>query len=289
MSAKISWKALRTVLVVGAVGCISALVAAAVIFNDVWREKPVRVDGKLVGEITTDQLATVDRTRVFFGHQSVGENILDGVPTVYEQAGMTGPPIEMGGTEPGPQGGFITHDFIGENEHPLLKIQDFDKTLRSGLGNKVDVAMMKLCFLDINTKTDVSALFEQYRDTISALERDFPDLRFVHMTVPLLTDSTIKNRIKIKLGGSDRYGQGENVMRERYNQLVRNEYGDRVFDIAAIESTAPDGTRNQLQYNGQPYHALYPGYASDIGHLNSAGSTLVATAFLQAIASASPR
>jgi hypothetical protein len=34
----------------------------------------------LASGITTDDLAKVSRTKAFFGHQSVGMNMLDGVP-----------------------------------------------------------------------------------------------------------------------------------------------------------------------------------------------------------------
>ena len=113
--------------------------------------------------ITADELAKVSRTRVFFGHQSVGMNILEGASSVYAAYGMTAPPIGEGAV-PGSEGGFIDHAFIGENGNPLLKIQDFAAKLRAGLGERVDVAMMKLCYVDITSGTDVRAVFDAYRD-----------------------------------------------------------------------------------------------------------------------------
>lgn len=263
---------------------------AAVVTYDVWKEKSMPVKGEVVATVDDGQLAVVDRTRVFFGHQSVGENILGGVEAIYARQGLVAPPIEENGARPGPAGGFISHAYIGANEQPRLKIDDFARTLRGGLGDRVDVALMKFCFLDISTRTDVDALFAHYRDTIAALQRDYPAIAFVHVTVPLTTDSGIKNRIKIMFGGSDRYGQGENVARHRYNELLRRHYGeDRVFDLAAIESTTPDGGRQEFRYRDQPYYALHTGYASDLGHLNAEGSEIAARAFLQAVATASGR
>lgn len=272
----------------GALGGVTVLAAAAMFFGDVGKERSMPADPEVVAAISNDQLATVGRTRVFFGHQSVGSNILDGVTAIFTAHRMTAPPIEENVDLAG-SGGFIVHKFIGVNEKPVTKIEAFDKALRSGLGDRVDVAMMKLCFLDITTGTDIDALFGQYREAIAGLERDYPKIHFLHVTVPLTTDSSFRNRIKIKLGGSDRYGQGENVARERFNDLMRSAYGDHVFDLAAVESTSPDGVRQTLYYNGQPYYAMYTGYASDLGHLNPTGSEVAATAFLQAIATASPR
>ncbi|HTH85486.1 hypothetical protein, partial [Mycobacterium sp.] len=84
------------------------------------------------------------------------------------------------------------------------------------------------------------------------------------------------------------FGQAANLARERLNSLIRREYrGRHLFDLAAIESTKPDGTRVSGRYDNQEYFALYDGYAADIGHLNAIGSKIVATAFLEAIAEAS--
>jgi hypothetical protein len=246
--------------------------------------------GSVASGITTDDLAKVSRTKVFFGHQSVGMNVLDGVPGVYAAHGMAAPAIEQGGTRPGTDAGFVDHAFIGENEKPVLKIQDFDAKMRSGIGQQADVAVMKLCYIDIMTSTDVGALFATYRDTIAALERDFPKVTFVHVTVPLMTEQGQLSKLKSRLTGSSRYGPAENAARERLNALIRREYaGGHLFDLAAIESTAPDGSRAIGTYQGQQYDRLYDGYASDSGHLNGEGARVAATGWLKAIAQASPK
>jgi len=246
--------------------------------------------GSLASGITTDDLAKVSRTRVFFGHQSVGMNVLEGVPAAYTAQGMTAPPIEQESARPSTDSGFITHAFIGENEKPLLKIQDFDARMRSGIGQQVDVAMMKLCYIDIRSDTDTGALFATYRETMAGLQRDFPDVTFVYVTVPLMTERGQLSRLKGLLTRSGRYGPEENVARERLNALIRREYaGGHLFDLAAIESTTPDGSRATGTYEGQPYYRLHDGYASDSGHLNRLGARAAATGWLTAIAQASPR
>jgi hypothetical protein len=246
--------------------------------------------GSVESDIALDDLIKVSRTRVFFGHQSVGMNVLDGVPSVYAAHGMKAPPIEQGGTRPGADAGFIGHSFIGENEKPLVKIGDFDAKLRSGIGQQVDVAMMKLCYVDIMSNTDVDALFARYRETMAALERDLPNVTLVHVTVPLMTEQGSLSRLKSLLTSSGRFGPAENATRERLNALIRRDYaGGHLYDLAAVESTAPDGSRATGTYQGQRYYRLYDGYASDSGHLNGEGAQVAATAWLQAIAQASPR
>ena len=161
------------------------------------------------------------------------------------------------------------------------------------MGRQVDVALMKFCWGDIWSDTDVDALFARYRATMAALERDFPHVTFIHVTVPLATEpglfTELKTRLKTLLGRRDVRGQPANVARERLNALIRGEYAGRhLFDLAAIESTKPDGARVSGSYDNQGYFALYDGYASDMGdHLNAVGAKIAATAFLKAIAQAS--
>ena len=287
MLAPTRWRVRRPVATVVAV--VALVAALSAVMADRWnKEKSMPIQGNVASATTTEDLTAVARTRVFFGHQSVGMNVLGAVPGVYADNGVSAPPIEQGRTEPGPNGGFIAHDFIGENGKPLLKLEDFDRTVRGGMGRQVDVALMKFCYVDVTTSTDVDALFARYRDTMAALERDFPNVTFIHMTVPLTTESGFFLKLKTLLGGSDRFGQAENVARERLNALIRREYGGHhLFDLAAIESTKPDGTRVSGRYDNQGYFALYDGYASDVGHLNAVGSKIAATAFLDAIAEAS--
>jgi hypothetical protein len=209
-------------------------------------------------------------TRVFFGHQSVGKDVLDGVRSLARRG------------EPVPE---IQDALIGENENPLLKIEDFATRMRGGLGEQVDVAMMKLCYIDVTARADVDALFETYRTTLSALERDYPEVTFVHVTVPLTTERSGLSKLRAGLTGNDRYGPDENAARERLNALIRDAYAEQhLFDLAAVESTRPDGSRVAGRHDGSDYFALYGGYASDLGHLNAAGAEVAAAAWLTAVA-----
>jgi hypothetical protein len=242
-------------------------------------------------QISATDLEQVARTRVFFGHQSVGRNILDAVPAVFSAHGVQAPPIEQRRTATEASGGYIAEALIGENTKPLQKIQDFDAVMRSRPGLEVDVAVVKLCYIDIVPGTEVDAVFTAYRESMAALERDFPHITFVKATVPLTTRLSTLTKLKQRLrGNDDAYGAAANARRERLNELIRKEYGgDDLFDLAAVESTAPDGSRVSGRHQGQPYFALYDGYASDVGHLNAEGSRRVATAWLAAIARASTK
>jgi hypothetical protein len=292
MQASTRWSVRRPIAAVVAVLALVLTLVLAVVMADGWnKEMSMPIGGNVGSAITTEDLITVAHTRLFFGHQSVGMNMLNAIPGIYADHGVSAPPIEQGRAEAAVNGGFIAHEFIGENTKPLLKVEEFNRAMRDGMGRQVDVAVMKFCSIDITSSTDVDALFARYRDTMAALERDFPDVTFVHVTVPLTTEpnflSKLKTLVKKVLGRSDPLAQAANVTRERLNALIRREYrGRHLFDLAAIESTEPDGTRVFGRYDNQQYFALYDGYASDRVHLNAAGSKVAATAFLEAIAQA---
>ena len=211
--------------------------------------------------VTDGDLRAVDSHRVLFGHQSVGWNILDGVATVYGKRGVPAPTVldELPASGPG-----FAQVEIGTNGDPRSKFTAFKSAVEQ---QNPQVAAMKLCFVDITAGTKARAVFAQYRATVAALQASSPQTHLVHMTVPLTTNDPASN-----------------VVRERYNTLVRSAFGPDVVDIARVESTRPNGSRVKGRHHGKRYYALYRGYASDDGHLNTRGGTRVAKVFLLQIA-----
>lgn len=263
----------RFVTVLAAV-CLLVATAGYMSWNPTPSYESVADDGAaLTGR---DDVEAFTRRRVFFGHMSVGKNILTGLDELYaahEVEPAARIEITPGESPTLPDDGVLVHALIGENRHPQRKLANFDRTLRAGLAEQVEIAALKFCYIDVRWDTDVEALFETYRDTLAQLEADYPDVRFVHLTVPLTTGAYgIRDHLKVWAGRDD------NAARERYNDLVRETYGpDRVFDIAALEATAPDGT------TGDP--ELFGGYSSDGAHLNRAGATRIAAEFVNFLTS----
>jgi hypothetical protein len=237
----------------------------------------VAAEGAALAE--AEQLEAVAQQRIFFGHMSVGENILDGLNRVYAAHDVDPPmvlEIAPGESPDLPSDGFLVHALIGENRHPVGKLENFDATLRAGLGEQVDVAALKFCYIDIRWNSDVEALFSRYQDTLSQLESDYPDVQFVHLTVPLTTGPYgIRDHLKIVAGRND------NAARERYNDLMRQSYGEgELFDLAMLEATDPDGVLRAPQ--------LLSGYSSDGAHLNAVGSERLAAELVAHLADGTP-
>src|SRR3954471_5260390 len=101
--------------------------------------------------------------RVYFGHQSVGANIIQGVKELCKGAGV---PV------------FIKDEFVPENGDPLRKLASFKSSV--GAGSRYDVALVKFCYVDISAETDARALFASYRAAIDELRAKNPRTVFVH-------------------------------------------------------------------------------------------------------------
>lgn len=224
------------------------------------------------GDLAT-QLETLHGAAVYFGHNSVGSNMIDGVSALLaENAGPE--PTVAGTSDPAlVSAGVFAHSGIGGNGDPTAKIATFRTLMTGALGGKADVAFMKFCFVDFETATwdtqaNVDALFAEYQAMVAAVHTAHPTLKLVHLTVPLSPAD-----------------DPNNARRERVSQKLRAAYGVDVFDLALLESTNP-ATHARVMGTGSSAPRLYSGWASDgSGHLNAAGSRAVAEALIAFLAS----
>ncbi len=229
-----------------------------------------------IEKITPKQLALLAQQHIFFGHQSVGQNIIDGLSSLQRDF----PELRLGVSEFEQESGIkgFVHGPIGKNMDPVSKIDDFVDTIDKGIGGKVDIAFFKFCYVDVTAKTDVDALFNSYREAMDRLSGRYPGTLFLHTTVPLTIVQTGTRAWIKKVIGRPLGGYADNVQRNRYNELLRNAYGGKssIFDLAAIEATQPDGKPYRFKHRGRFNDALYPAYASDGRHLNASGARLAA-------------
>lgn len=219
--------------------------------------------------------------RIFFGHQSVGDNILDGVNDVTGgklsiREGRTAALLASPG---------LVHTRIGKNEAPGTKLADFEAALEK-LEAPVDIAFFKFCYVDFSAGTDVEQLFTQYVSTLQRLRARHPGVTFVHVTVPLTAvASGAKAWLRKTVTRRPAWGARENETRHRFNTLLRTRLaGEPLFDLAALESTRADGSSHTYQHEGQTLPALVAEYSDDGQHLNSVGRRRVAEALLTFLA-----
>ena len=229
-------------------------------------------------------LERVARERIYFGHQSVGANLLQGVQDLAAEAGVPVRIVRADRASDVPPASF-GHTFVPENGQPLKKLDSF----RAALGSaSVDIALVKFCYVDIRGDTDVKALFERYQQTIAELRRANPRTTFVHVTLPLTTAQAGFKALAKRVLGRAPSGTIENVRREQYNRLLREAYAGRepLFDLARIESTAPDGNPVRVEWDGVLAPALAPAYTDDGGHLNAEGRRRAARELIAVLAAA---
>jgi lysophospholipase L1-like esterase len=166
------------------------------------------------------------------------------------------------------------------------KFVSFAEVMAGPAGKGVDVALMKLCYVDIDASTDVQAVFDAYVAMMDEVEAAYPDVRFLYTTAALTSDRTWKGKVKAVLGRGDQMGPADNVARERYNAMIREKYAatGRLVDIAAAQA---EGT-GRRSHDGSTYYVLNENLTFDRGHLNEVGSRAVAAELLKVVATNSP-
>lgn len=238
------------------------------------------------GDLAAD-LAKVSRLRIFFGHQSVGGNILDGVAQLSREVPQAKLEVVEGSSPQVLSKPAFLQAAIGQNAQPQTKIAQFRQVMEGGLGNLAQVAFYKFCYLDIGVDTDVEALFAQYRRSHEELKGKFPGTTFVHVTAPLtVVEGGAKGALKRLLGKTVK-SAAANAKRHRFNELMRQAYQGKepLFDLARIEATSEDGQTFSVTHEGKALPALISAYTDDGSHLNARGGRWVARHLIAFLAS----
>lgn len=221
--------------------------------------------------LTAAQVEKVRDTRIFFAHRSVGGNVLDGLDDLRSQYRVADPETvnlnDRSVSAIPASGPALVDALVGVNGDPIGKLDEFADYLRSGVGDRVDVALIKFCYSDIRESSgpgfdSIDELFKTYAATMAELERAYPQVTFVYATIPV-------ENLEIKGGRTPGLAR-HNANRARFNALVRAHAGTSrpLWDVARLESIGPDGSRYVTTYDGSSHEGLHPDYTRDGGHLN---------------------
>jgi hypothetical protein len=254
-------------------GSFLALAAAFLVFSS-----PGYAEEQAVS-LTKADVEAVATQRVLFAHQSVGANILDGVRKLADENDVKLTITESRsdqGTTPA-----IFQFMVGRNGDPLGKIKDFVST--SSSFPDIDVALMKICYVDLNKNSDATAVAKTYADAIKTLQRAHPSTRFIAITSPLTAvPSGAKAWVKSLIKGSSPE-LADNEKRKEFNDYLRKEFDkDHLFDLAAVEA------EKAVADDGKEIEVMRPSLTDDGGHLNAAGQRLVGAAFIKLLAAQKP-
>jgi lysophospholipase L1-like esterase len=254
-------------------GSFLALAAAFLIFSS-----PGYAEEQAVS-LTKADVEAAARQRVLFAHQSVGANILDGVRKLADENNVkltiTESRSDQGKTPA------IFQFMVGRNGDPLGKIKDFIST--SSSFPDIDVAMVKICYVDLNKNSDATAVAKTYADAIKTLQRAHPSTRFIAITSPLTAvPSGAKAWVKSLIRGSPPE-LADNEKRKEFNDYLRKEFDkDHLFDLAALEA------EKAVADDGKEIEVMRPSLTDDGGHLNATGQRLIGTAFIKLLAAQKP-
>ncbi|MBM4340816.1 MAG: hypothetical protein FJ110_14900 [Deltaproteobacteria bacterium] len=216
--------------------------------------------------------------KIFFGHQSVGFNIIEGIRDLLGKNVEIFPKILETVNPAAFDTPVFAHSKVGDNGDARSKLKSFGDLLRGGIGGRAEVAFFKFCYVDITVETDIEAFFSVYKRVMDRLQESFPETALFHVTVPLKTvDNGIKIKVKRTLGLQVK-SRDDNMKRNQFNDWLRAEYGKNqlLFDLAMVESTCPDGSRAIFEDGGRSFYHLAPVYTHDGGHLNERGRKWVA-------------
>lgn len=233
---------------------------------------------KSIKDVPESIWKNLSEKKIYFGHQSVGNNIIDGLKDVMKD----NPQIKLNIIETNDSSAFNTpifaHSRVGKNTDPKSKCDDFVKFMEQGIGNNVDFSFFKFCYVDVKANTDIKKIFKYYDEQLAYLKEKYPEAIFIHVTVPLSVVQKgvrvwIKSIIGRPIGGYD-----DNIKRNQLNNMIRNEYDGQgyIFDLAGIESTLQDGRRESFGRDGKAFNSLVPEYSHDGRHLNETGRRIVA-------------
>lgn len=255
-------------------------------------KEKLQIGAQVLSNLNDVQVSTWNKLsdkNIYFGHQSIGHNILEGIEDILSGQ----PQIKLNiveTTDPKDfKGGIFAHSKIGKNMNPESKIDEFEKILENGVGDKVDIAILKFCAVDINPPTDVEIVFNAYKSAFSRLKMKYPDTVFIHVTVPLTSDGVgirylikkTKDIVKNIVGKTNFYN---NDKRNIFNEMLLNEYSGKepIFDLAELQSTYPDGTRSTYEKDGKTYYSLVADYTypRDALHLNEYSRRITAERML---------
>lgn len=246
--------------------------------------EPATAEGRAVPSSAAWQ--AVAAKKIYFGHQSVGGNIMEGVRELLA-ADPSAPKLNIvQADDPASVSGpALVESYVGANGDPDSKGAAFAAALDRGMGAAGGVALYKFCYVDVMPSTNVRELFERYRARTAELHAKYPGLVIAHVTMPLtMNESPVKRVLKTVLGKPTALDL--NAKRNEYNALLRQTYGGKepLFDLATIESTRPDGSRAYATRGADTVYALAAELTDDGGHLNAAGRRLAAARFIEFLA-----
>ncbi len=240
---------------------------------------------KAIEDVPVESWAKLAEMKIFFGHKSVGYNIIDGIKDIIEVHDYirlniveTANPAEFDGP-------IFAHAQIGTNVDPGSKMVDFMTKLDSGLGSKLDIAFMKLCYVDVMRDSEPENILDDYKMMLEDMKSHYPNIVFLNITVPVCSvpkdlKSNLKESIKLLIGRP--CFLDDNIKRHHYNTILKESFSEteNIFDLAFIETIGMGNLKCYVNKRKEKVPVMASEYTDDGGHLNEMGRRKVAEQLL---------
>lgn len=273
----------RVVLTLVALAVVGAAAGGVVLISPEAGSAPrvevSEVDLSALKAVKPEQWAALRTKRIFFGHQSVGENVIAGLAEIQKRMPEIGlRVVESSDPSAFDEPGFV-HAKVGANRDPESKMRCFSNVVKGPAGERIDLALLKLCYVDVEGDNNYETVLDEYKTMAAELHAARPNVRLLHATIPLtIVELGPKSKVKRLIGRNVR-GYAENVIRNKYNEQLKAEFGKDgagVFDVARSEAVLPNGHVSTFRWEGAEWECMSTGYARDRGHPNEAGEVAAA-------------
>ena len=111
------------------------------------QQSKIEGEFKVMDQSVVDNLRLLEKSKIYFGHQSVGYNIMNGVEDLMKEAGNNKINIvESDGSGELPEY-YFAHSRAGKNTEPNTKCDGFSEILNDDFATNLDVAFLKFCYV----------------------------------------------------------------------------------------------------------------------------------------------
>ncbi|MFC1822437.1 hypothetical protein ACFL9T_06990 [Thermodesulfobacteriota bacterium] len=219
--------------------------------------------------------------KIYMGHRSVGNNIIEGLRDLKRE----NPKIRLNIVDlkdkPALGDGCFAHSWIVQNASPQSLAENYFRLADEIVGEGFDIALIRFTpFYDNRKMKDILI---DYEYAFNKLKQIYPKTIFIHGTFPLThSKTTWRTWIKKLVGKKEMWEYDDNIKVNEFNEMIRKRYlrKEPFLDIAALQSTSPDGSRSTFQKDGKTYFHMVKDYTYDGVHLNETGRKKIAKHFL---------
>ena len=99
--------------------------------------------------VSPDAWQRLTQKRIYFGHQSVGSNIVQGINMIAREYPFVRLSVVEGDSLSFFDTPVFAHSKAGDNQDPKSKTRALAQLMYQGVGEKVDIVLLKFCYVDI--------------------------------------------------------------------------------------------------------------------------------------------